>query len=232
MLQEILTYQEIDKGLIKIENLLLSSDERKIISRAKNFLVESERNAARMEERAEELLKMFNDAKKAYDENAQLVKEYEATVNTLKSGDEAAYLIKKVNQALDNLKTIEKDLAAISKDMEDLSKSFNEFRAKYNAAGKEYLENKEKYEQLKEKYAPSMKELKDKLDEQAKKIDPTIMEKYLKRRADRIFPVLVEVRGNMCGGCSMEISLKEIDKLRSDKIIECENCHRFIYFRE
>ena len=232
MLQNILAYQEIDKHLMKIENLLGSSEERKIAARAKSFLEESAKNAARMEQRAEELLNMYNDARKAYEENAQLIREYDATVATLKSSDEAAYLVKKVNQALDNIKALEKELAAIQKDMEDLAKAFNDFRAKYNAAGKEYVENREKYEKLKQEYAPAVKELKAKLDEQAKNIDPQILEKYLKRRADRIFPVLVEVRGNMCGGCSMEISLKEMDKLRSKKIIECENCHRFIYFNE
>jgi predicted nucleic acid-binding Zn-ribbon protein len=232
MLQNILAYQEIDKDLIKVENLFVSSEERKIASRAKSFLEESAKNVARMEKRAEELLSLYNDAKRSYDENAQLIHEYDALVPTLKSGDEATYLIKKVNQALDDIKALEKELASISKDMEDLAKSFNEFRAKYNAAGKEFLENREKYEKLKQEYAPVVKELKAKLEEQAKKIDPAILEKYKKRRADRIFPVLVEARGNKCGGCSMEISLKEMDKLRSKKIIECENCHRFIYYRE
>ena len=68
MLQNILAYQEIDKHLMKIENLLGSSEERKIAARAKSFLEESAKNAARMEQRAEELLGIDNFADMICDE--------------------------------------------------------------------------------------------------------------------------------------------------------------------
>ena len=53
MLQNILAYQEIDKDLIKVENLFVSSEERKIAAGQRVF--EEFKNVARMEKRAEEL---------------------------------------------------------------------------------------------------------------------------------------------------------------------------------
>jgi predicted nucleic acid-binding Zn-ribbon protein len=229
MIQTILKYQDIEKDLRKIEYEIQSSDERKKAQKAKLFLIESEENVGKMDRRAQELLQLFSKAKKAYEDNAATIREYDSIAKTLKSGDEAAYLAKKIGQVLETLKNIEKELAVITRDMDDVAKAFSELKSKYNAAVKEYTENKELYEKLKESKAGEINAIKEKMNALAKKIDPVILEKYNKKRVDKIFPVLVPLRDNMCGGCSMEISLKEMDKLRTQKIIECENCHRLIY---
>ena len=229
MIQNILKYQNIERDLIKIENELHSSVERKKAQTAKSFLLESEENVGKIDRRAEELVNLFNKAKKSYEDNKLTIEDYEKTISTLKSEDEAAYLFKKVNQILESLKNIEREITAISKDIDDVAKAFGDFKVKYNHARKEYSNNKEKYDIIKNEKADSIKSVNTKLQELSKKIDPAIMEKYNKKRDDKIFPVLVPVRDNMCGGCSMQISLKEMDKLKTSNIIECENCHRLIY---
>lgn len=229
MIQNILKYQTIERDLRKIEQEIQASGERKKAQSAKNFLLDSDENLSKMDKRAEELLQLLNKAKKTYQENADILKEYEATANTLKSGDEASYLAKKIGQIIDILKNTEREIALITKDIEDVGKSFTEFKAKYSVAKKEYTENKEKFDIIKQSKVPQINEIKKKLDALAVKIDTEILEKYKKKRDDKIFPVLVPVRDNMCGGCSMEISLKEMDKLKSKKVIECENCQRMIY---
>lgn len=229
MIQTLLQYQDVDRDLRKIELEIANSEERKKASTAKNFLLESEENAGKIDRRAEELINIYKKAKDNFDGSLMLINEYDNTIRTLKSEDELSYLAKKVNQVLDNIKNLERDITAVLKDMEDVSKSFSEFRNKYNAAKKDYVENKEKLDKLKSEKAGAMEIIKKKLEELAKKIDPKILEKYNRKRGDRIFPVLVPARSNMCGGCSMEISLKGMSKLNEEKIIECENCRRLIY---
>lgn len=229
MIQNILKYQEIDGDLWKIESEIKQSSERKKAQGAKNFLLESDGNLNKIDRRAEELLMLISKAKKTYADNAAVINEYESTAKTLKSEDEATYLSKKIAQVLDTMKSVERELALMTKDIEEVGRAFNDFKAKYTAAKKEYSENREKYEQIKKSKTAQINEIKAKLDVLAKKISPAVMEKYKKKRGDRIFPVLVPVSDNMCGQCRMQISLSEMSQLKSEKIIECEHCQRLIY---
>jgi predicted nucleic acid-binding Zn-ribbon protein len=71
-------------------------------------------------------------------------------------------------------------------------------------------------------------ELKEKLSEQAKKVDKTLLAKYKQKSAERINVFVEEVAGK-CGGCRMEISASKLNTLKANGFIECENCGRIIY---
>lgn len=229
MIQNILRYQAIEAQLRKIESALANCPERIKAMQAKKFLLDSEENVIKMDKRAKDLLSHLEKAHQEYKEIASLIKEYEETINTLKSEDEISYLAKKINQNLDTLKSLEREADSIAKEMEEVSKSFAQFRAKYTAAKAEYAENKEKFDLIKKEKQEPVNQINQKLSELAKTIKPELLARYNKKRADKIFPVLVPVRENMCGGCSMQISLQQMDKLKNAKIIECENCQRIIY---
>ena len=68
-----------------------------------------------------------------------------------------------------------------------------------------------------------------KLEELKAKVEPSLMERYLKKRANKIYPVLYELRGNVCGACNMELSMAELNKLKNGEVIDCEQCGRLIY---
>lgn len=229
MIQNILKYQNTERNLRKIENEIHSCNERIKAQKAKKFLIESEESVNKMDKRAKDLLVLLEKTKKSYNEYTKIIKEYQDTIETLTSEDEVLYLSKKVKEINDKLKYAEKEIISISKDMEELLKSFANFKSKYNEAKIEYKQNRKAYENIKLGRAKEIDKIKTMLNDLSKKIKPDVFEKYNKKRADKIFPVLVPCRDNMCGGCSMQISLKEMDKLKSEKIIECENCHRLIY---
>ena len=77
---------------------------------------------------------------------------------------------------------------------------------------------------------PKQEELRKELEKLSKDIDKEKLEAYLKRRHDKIFPVLVSLNGNACGGCHMELSMAAISKLKETGIHICENCKRIIYY--
>ncbi|MDD4003282.1 MAG: C4-type zinc ribbon domain-containing protein, partial [Clostridia bacterium] len=213
----------------KIESALANCPERIKAMQAKKFLLDSEENVIKMDKRAKDLLSHLEKAQQEYKDISALIKEYEDTLNTLKSEDEISYLAKKINQKLDTLRSIEREADSLSREMEEVSKSFALFRAKYNAARTEYSKNKEMFDQIKQEKQEPVNQINQKLSELAKTIKPELLSRYNKKRADKIFPVLVPVRENMCGGCSMQISLQQMDRLKNAKIIECENCQRIIY---
>ena len=79
-------------------------------------------------------------------------------------------------------------------------------------------------------------DLKDKCEEYRTKLieavvefDDALMERYLKKRADKIYPVVYAVKGNNCGACGMELPMSEKNKLKNGAVIECEQCGRMLY---
>ena len=230
MNQAMLDYQKVDSQLKKLENDLHNSEERKRTMAAKKFLLDGEDVATRTDEKAVELLSAFHKLKEAQAEQAKIIDEYEAAMS--ESGedpDELAYLAKKINQVLDTLKMIENDLGRVVKEMEELSKSFRDFRKKFQKSKDDYKTYKQKYDELKLSKQEEMAKLKQELSKIAKKIEPDLLEVYQQKRTEKIFPVLVPLNGDMCGGCSMELSLKEKDELHRKGFYECEHCKKLIY---
>ena len=58
------------------------------------------------------------------------------------------------------------------------------------------------------------------------------MDRYLKKRAGKIYPVLYEVKGNVCGACRMELSMSTMNKLKGGAVVDCDQCGRMLYFEE
>ena len=58
------------------------------------------------------------------------------------------------------------------------------------------------------------------------------MERYLKKRANKIFPVVYAVSNKVCGACNMELSMSELNKLKNGEVIECDQCGRILYQAE
>lgn len=230
MIQTILQYQEVDKKLWKIEQDLSKNEERRKAKVARTFLMEAEETIKKIDRKAAELVGVYDKARADYIKTAETLKEYEHTAGTLKSCDEVAYLQKKVNELSELLKNLENELNCVTNEMDAVSKTFNDFGKSYNNARQEYEVNRAKFEEIKKEKADIVASIKQNLDQISKDINSDVMDKYNKKRADKTFPVLVPLqKDNRCGGCSMELSLNEADKIKRDSFIECEHCRRFIY---
>ena len=93
-------------------------------------------------------------------------------------------------------------------------------------------EAKEKFEAKKMEMQPKLTEIETKLKSLEKEISPEIMAKYKTLRSDGIFPILVPVVNKCCGGCRMEIPSSTLDKLKTNKVTQCEHCRRVIYNKD
>ena len=228
--QNILDYQQQDGVLRRIENELQNSEERKRAAAAKSFLLEGEEVIAKTDKKAGDLLVKFQNLQHTLAECVQMSEEYEALMKESKEDeDELSYLNKKIQQLNDTLKKTEHELTVISQQMEETAKSFVAYRQKFGAAKEEYTKNKKKYDELKAAKAGEIEAVKEKMAGIAKGVDKKILERYQAVRNDKIFPVLVPLNGNMCGGCNTELSLNEMGRLKNQGYIECDNCKRIIY---
>lgn len=228
MIQQLLNYQELDKQLKKIEQDIALNDDRKKAIAARTYIVEGEELAAKLDRRSVELISAFNKLKQAYGEQIATIEEYKSLSETLTDEKEVSYLKKKVAQVLAAVKNVDKDLGALKTDIENTTKAFNEFKKRFITAKADYTKYKESFDKFKESKAEEILKSENELAVLAKKIDKALMEKYNKKRADRIFPILVPLMGNMCGGCNTEIPLNAMNKLKNENYIDCENCRRMI----
>ena len=219
MIEELLAYQAADAGLKKIENELSASEDRKKAVAAKKYLDGVEESVNKLDARAarlaEEFSKLEEELAKCKEQESEFIKAGEG----VEDGAEAAYLLKKIDET--------------SAEIKILMQKAEKLTAEINAAVKEYVRIKSETKAAQAQYAESFKEERERIEgelkELAKKVDPALMERYLKKRAGKIYPVLFEARGQFCGACNMELPMSELGKLKNGEIIECDQCGRLLY---
>lgn len=232
MYQEILNYQKKEKELIDLERSLSQSDERRKLVKARNFLSDVDKNIKDMDDKAQTLNANFASLKAKIEKLSAELEEYNALLN--KSADEAEinYFVKKVAKLDDELSSAENEAAKIIADVKALLIAFDDYKKKVRSAKDEFEEYKTKYDALKKSRQSDFDKIRGELSEIEKTIpssDKDVFSMYKKVREKKIYPAIVAVNGNNCGGCRMELSMNMMSKLNEKHVIECEECGRIIY---
>ena len=224
MVKELMAYQETDKKLKAIEQELQNSEERRKTASAKKFLDGVNDTAAALEKKAKELSALYENLVAAHAELQDTLREIGAAVEGAEDTNAAGYLHKKADELSGRLGGLEARAAALAEEINGVLSSFAQLKRKTKAAQEQYGEYGRKYKELKNSREAERSAVEKELAELEKAVDPAWMEKYKAKRKDKMFPVLYEVKGNMCGNCRMELSMAELNRLKNEEIIECDNC--------
>ena len=227
--ENLLKYQEIDGQLKKLVTEINQSEESVKGKKLGVFLKESEEKIKKMDKRADELNSLIQKLKANYQQSNEKFAELEEGVEQAIDKDELNYVAKKLAELTKTIAGIEKELANAIKEMGDIAKRYDDLRAKVPSAKAQYKECREKFEQRKKDSEPQIAALKQQLAELEKDVDQKVFAEYQKLRGQNIYPVIVPLEGNNCGGCRMDLSIGEIGKIESQGYVVCENCHRIIY---
>jgi predicted nucleic acid-binding Zn-ribbon protein len=229
MLEQLLAYQDVDKRLREIEKTLSESPERKKALNAKKYLDGATESVSKLDDRSAELANAFETIEK---EQQKLVEQQSELENSLASAeDEKAmeYLIKKAEELAQKIKAIEEQISKISAEIQSIYKEYDGIKSMTQKAQVQYKENAPKYKALKDSLQQEKDEIESKLKELAKDVDPALMQRYLTKRADKIYPVIYAVRGDYCGHCNMELHGLAKEKLKKGEIIDCDQCRVMLY---
>ena len=134
------------------------------------------------------------------------------------------------NSIINNLNILEKKLFS---EAENLNITLNEFenaKKQYGSARAKYNEHKQAYDNLLKSKEPEITKIKSDLSKLESGIEPKLLNKYKQLRSDKLYPAFVRLIDKSCGGCRMELSAAEIEKVKNNGYMECDNCHRIIYF--
>lgn len=229
MIEALLKYQETDKNLRKIELELSGSEERKKAVSAKKYLDGVEETIAKLETRAAELNSAFVAATAELTKMKEQEAEFQNAFDGISDEGSANYLMKKTDEILAKIKQLSQEVNRVSGEMQAVLKDYAALKNNTKTAQAQYAEYGKKYNELKASKKQEMESIEKELAVLKKDVDPALMERYLKKRAEKIFPIVFEIKGNVCGACNMELSMAELSKLKNGEITECEQCRRLLY---
>ncbi len=229
MVEELLKYQETDSRLRKIEIELSGSEERKKAVSAKKYIESVEETVAKLDLKAQELTISYESAIAELEQLKSQESEFNKALDGVCDEMSATYLIKKTDEILNKIKNIYAKINGVNAEIQSILTEYASVKAKTKAAQAQYAEYGKKYNDLKASKKEEREKIEAELDALKKNVEPSLMERYLKKRSEKIFPILYEINGNVCGACNMELSMAEVNRLKNGEIIECEQCRRLLY---
>ncbi len=230
-LQTLIGYQAIDKNLLTIEKELAATEEKKKYAQARKFLKNAQTTLDGYENKAVALSGELSRLEAQYNEVAAELKEFsEIDFSELEENEgELAYLKKNAQGLADTLRSLKRDLASVKERMDAVTKDYKALKQKTIAMQKQFKEYKEKYAAVAKGKEAEIGSVRAQLAAMEKDIPADVLERYKGRRKEGLWPVLVPLKGDRCGFCSMDLPRAAISKLNEKGVIECENCHRLIY---
>lgn len=228
---QVLEYQKKDGELFQIERELNQSESKKTYQDMIRVVKRAQDKSTALEYKANELIKDYEKLKKAYEDNISQYEKFISKNLEELSDKDLDMIISATNSILDNLNILEKKLFQEAESLNTTLNEFNETKKIYGKARAKYIENKKIYESELSKKAPQIEQIKKELAVLEKGIEPKLFAKYKQLRSDKIHPAFVNLMDKACGWCRMERSAAEIDKLKANGYMECDNCHRIIFVR-
>lgn len=229
MIEEILKYQAKDAELRKIEVELANSEERKKTVSAKKFIEGSSENIDKLDLKATELISAYEKATQEQIKLKEQQDEIEHALSTVNDENAASFLLKKAEELLNKVKNLGQEAKRISNEIQSIIRDYAQLKNNLSVAKTQFNEYGEKYQALKASKKDEMDKLNKELLVLRKKVDPALMESYDKKRKEKLFPIIFEAKEDVCGACSMNLSMIDIAKLKNGEIIECDNCRRLLY---
>ena len=229
-LQAILTYQEIDKKLYKLERDLAASEERKEYVKVKKFLETATEKLDALEVKATALSAEAAGLTKKYEQLEAALGDFEHVEELVNGGADVAFYKKKVQSIVEQLKKIKADLNALTANIKTTDAEYQKLKKQVLSVQKQAPEVSEKYKAVKASVDSERKEIEKQLSAAAEGIAPELLTKYNTKRKEKIFPIVGELTGGRCPFCSMEPPLAAKSKLIGG--IDCDNCHRIIFEKQ
>ncbi len=228
-LSNILEYQKLDSQLVKIERQIKDNTNKKNANKMHENMREAQSRSLKLEEKAGSILSEIEKIKKQFKIQQEKMEEFASKDLEKLTTEELNKLSVLKDKLAQNLSILERNLSSLAETVNAVLSDFNKTIKTFNNSKEQYNKSKTDYENDIKSVEDSKKEIEDKLKSLSKGIDNKIMDAYQKRRKENIFPVVVPLVNNSCGGCHIELPYANISKLEDEGILTCEHCHRLIY---
>jgi len=230
-LRMLIELQEIDthlRGLTEQRNRLpevLASLDRK---RAAN-----QEELARTKEGLQTAQKSKRDRDQDLEAAAQKIEKLKARSTEIKTNKEYQAVLKEIETAELEKKTIEDDILALMEKIDAAAAAITaaESRAKEEEAA--ITQEQKEHEAAMAKVEQELKAAGQKRGETAARVDPSLLSQYERLLASKAGFAIAEARGESCSGCYMSIPPQVfVNVKKNETIINCPHCGRILYYKE
>lgn len=227
--EKLLKYQEADSRLIKVEQKLNASEERKKYMQSRAYINKAAEKLDQMEAKAQELQNSVERLTAKYAEIAETLKDFANLDELVEQGNAISFYKRSAQSLADDLKALKGEINSLTAAIKEHVDEYNALKKNVIAVQKELPEQKAAFDKYKGCVQAEADVIIKELKELAKDIDADILKKYQAKRSERVFPILCKLNGDVCPMCGTSLSIAERESASSGKVIECENCHRFLY---
>lgn len=226
---KMLEYQKLDSEKFKIEKQLRENSNRQTAGQMHESMKNAQSRSLKLEEKAGGLLAEIDKVKKQIATQESKMNEFLNKDLSKMSKEEIEQLTSLKNKLAQNLQILEKNLTMLAESVNAVLADFNKTIKTFNSAKEQYAKSKTAYDEDVKAVEGRKTEIEKELSSLAKECDAKLLDSYLKRRKENVFPVIVPLKGNLCGGCHVEMPYATISKLENDEVLVCEHCRRIIY---
>ena len=226
----LLQYQQADIAADAFENQIKRNPTRLALKKNREFLVEQQNAAKKLEAEVAQLTDRVETIKLAIvrleEQLNQMAKRMQDTPPAdLSKAQEAA---KDAQKLLGDLEDYEKEMRKIQKDAAEREKLEKDIRLKFAKAKGEYDQQKAAYEVESKELMKELDKKRKEAEEKTAGLDPALLEKYRTIKL-HCTPPVAKLYSGQCMGCNMSLPQATLRKLKNDSgIIECENCGRML----
>ena len=130
MITKLIRYQEIDKKLKDIENMLGSSDERKHVFLSAKFLKSVPELVAKIDNKAIDLMNQLATIKEKRVALSEQLQYIAGDVDNIETEESVHYTMKKADEIIASIKSLDNACSKLANEMSALSAEYDQVKAK------------------------------------------------------------------------------------------------------
>ncbi|MDE7163500.1 MAG: hypothetical protein K2O44_05420 [Clostridia bacterium] len=226
---QLLLYQQKDSELLKIEQEIANSEERKKYVQTQSYLKKASEKLDKLEAQSQGIVARADALNKLYGEIAETLKDFEHLDELVEEGADLSFYQRNASQIIEKIKSVKADINNIVALAKETTEEYQTLKKKVITAQNQYPELRNEYLEFKKARQAQTDEISKELEKLAKDLDAEVLRKYQAKRSERIFPIICEIKADRCSKCGIELSIADKEKVAAGKVVECENCHRILY---
>ena len=231
-MKTILEIQKLDRKIKALERDFEKCPANVSFSNYKKFMRDGKEIIDKLEKQASEIIKQYNRAlaklEKCKGESEIINKRNVATLS-----------LENANALIGDVNSLVGDLSEENRRVEELVRRADEINRKNLEVSAKLAQARSTADTIKMQIAKKKQEIDPQIEavkQEIAKLEVNVQDKekykqYVEMKEKGIFPVYVNNVGEFCGGCSQNLSLNFMDKLKVQKMLACEHCGRIIIFK-
>ena len=144
-ISQLLLYQQKDSELLKLEQEIANSDERKKFAQAQSYMKKASDKLDKLEAQAQAIIARLDSLTQRYAELAETLKDFEHLDELMESGADLSFYQRNASQVSESLKTLKAEINSLIASAKETNEEYQGMKEKTIAVQKQYPELQAKY---------------------------------------------------------------------------------------